>query len=254
MMDSLTLILLLLLLPVVYSASPPFSISQSNEGALTNLNAGDWLAAGLSVSVPGNPLSTSMKLTFTANAQIQVSCNSNPANQICAKNKKISINIPVNPVVTIPAGNTGTFPFGDEKQPGSYQGSLQIPTGLCTGAMTLCQTPTLFVTKVCSDVSNPPSVSIKWHWRDPYAQQPASPSNNIDCSNPTQNSPLNPNATLCGASWSSTPSFTPPYCPRTTTAPVTTTVPTTTTTSLAHGSCNPGAIVGHICAGCPGNS
>src|SRR3989338_741471 len=110
MMYYLTLILLLLL-PVVYSTSPPFSISQSNEGALTNLNAGDWLAAGISVSVPGNSLSASMKLTFTANAQIQVSCNSNPANQICASNKKISINIPVNPTVTIPAGNTGTFPF-----------------------------------------------------------------------------------------------------------------------------------------------
>src|SRR3989338_4236786 len=196
-----------------------------------------------------------MKLTFTANAQIQVSCNSNPANQICARNKKISINIPVNPVVTVPAGNTGTFPFGDEKQPGSYQGSLQIPTGLCTGAMTLCQTPTLFVTEVCSDVANPPSVSVNWHWRDPYAQQPASPSNNIDCSNPSQNSPSNPNAALCGAAWSAASLFTPHYCPSTTTAQSSTLITTTTTTSLARGSCsNPGAIVGHICAGCPGNS
>jgi hypothetical protein len=137
------------------AAAAPVVISGSMEGNLP-VNPNDTLRAGYDFTMPGaHPAAT----VTVVNAAVSL-------NVVCADKSTVplSISLPTY-TVTIPAGNTGWFPSGDQKSPLVYQGSTAVPSTICGGAGGHAPQGALFTGQFYSTDNNDP-LNIRFHYAD----------------------------------------------------------------------------------------
>ena len=158
------------------------------------VHAGDWISGGYDFKINGShPAAT---VAFGApRVGIPVSCTDGG---------------PVVGTITVPLSGgpysdaqnfTDWLPTGDQRVPASFEGAVQAPDLCSGGAMFDTSSGATFSADLQSTQSN--AVTVRFHYRDPAAKGKG----NHDCADPSD--PEAGDASTCGASWSSSPSFAP---------------------------------------------
>ena len=189
---------------VAHAADPGqpgyISINGSMEGNL-QIQPGDWVGGGYQFDYAGNHPASTVQFTG-ATVTLNVSCSSSGTSP-----SPYVIDLAAGPY-NVAAGSSAKYPYSPSDSNGSMQGdpakwegTAQIPA-LCgagnamwvnaqSGAAT-------FAANVQSDDTTD-AIQVQFHYTD---------SGTVDCSNTTQNPPPG-GVSVCGRSWSSTPTVTP---------------------------------------------
>ncbi len=158
------------------------------------VHAGDWVAGGYSLKINGSHGAATVGFGG-AKVDIPVSCSD--GGTVAG-----TITIPLSGgPYSDPTNFTDWLPTGDQQVPASYQGAVQAPDLCGGGAMYDTNSGATFSADLQSTTSS--AVTVRFHYRDPAAKAKG----NHNCADP--NDPAAGDAATCGASWSSSPSFTP---------------------------------------------
>lgn len=167
-------------------------ISGSMEGSI-KVSPGDWVSAGYSFTIPGShPAETVQFVDATVTL-------TGP----CTNGGYGTVTVPLTSgPYTDPVNSSDWFPTGDQNSPTSLQGAVQAPSNLCGGAGQMdASSGAVFAADLqASDTSV--KINVRFHYRDPNAKGKG----NVDCYALT---PAQWDSATCGASWSSTNSYTP---------------------------------------------
>jgi hypothetical protein len=165
----------------------------SMEGALES-HPGDFVSAGYNFTIPGSHPDANVVFT---NPQVSFAYR-------CVKGGPVLGSfVATMPTANyqVPAGSSDWFPTGDGQAPAGYQGFAVVPD-VCSGGSVFMDYGGSFGATFTATVSSSVplnSVHVRFHYRNPAAKGQG----NINCSDPTQNTPPN-GVNACGASMSST--------------------------------------------------
>lgn len=172
--------------------TPPgktFSMSNSMEGDLSNIQPGDWISGGYSFKFVTSTHAATV-YTVTTSVTLPVYC---PDGGGSGGNILIPLGTQT---LNIAAGDTNWHQTGDQNNILSWEGAVRAPD-LCGGHRMRNQIGATFKATV---FQNPHVDLVDWrfHYRDPAAK--GKPNTNCtDASDPNRN-----RADVCGASWSQT--------------------------------------------------
>jgi hypothetical protein len=172
--------------------TPPgksFSMSNSMEGDLANIQPGDWISGGYSFKFTSSSHAATT-YTVTTSVTLPVYC---PDGGGSGGNILIPLGTQT---YDIAAGDTSWHRTGDQNSILSWEGAVRAPD-LCSGHRMRNQIGATFNATVSQ---NPHVDFVDWrfHYRDPAAK--GKPNTNCtDASDPNRN-----RADVCGASWSQT--------------------------------------------------
>lgn len=158
-----------------------------------NISPGDWVSAGYDFTIPGNHVAETVQF---ANASVTIA---GPCSN--GGNGTVVIPLTAGPY-TDPANKPDWFPTGDQNNPLSLEGAVTAPANLCGGTGTLNAASGAVFAADLEASSTAAKINVRFHYRDPKAKGKA----NVDCYALTQKQ-WDP--ATCGASWSSTNSYTP---------------------------------------------
>ena len=190
---ALTLVIVACLAVSASALASNVEVKGSMEGAIKIAN-GDFVAGGYIFNVTGahpeeRVLFAEAKVVFHGTCS-----NGSTENTLL---------VPLSPGPAggwvVPANSKENIPTNDEKSPKSFEGS--VVANVCGGSGTLdASSGAVFSATIKATAPN--SIQLKFHYRDPNAKGKG----NVDCSAPASEGL---GASVCGASWSSTPSVTP---------------------------------------------
>ena len=158
------------------------------------VHAGDWIAAGYDFKINGSHAAATVGFGGPR-VDIPVSCTD--GGQTVG-----TISVPLAGGPYSDAQNFSDWlPTGNQQIPASFEGAVQAPD-LCGGrAMFDTSSGATFTADLQSTTTS--AVTVRFHYRDPAAKGKG----NHNCADPAD--PLAGDSATCGASWSSSPSFTP---------------------------------------------